>query len=63
MGTLLPSETSNKVVLSLSTICSEVVLDSADGVAELVDILLPWMQSKSAAERRTTLTVLRSTLK
>ncbi|XP_031777051.1 maestro heat-like repeat-containing protein family member 1 isoform X2 [Nasonia vitripennis] len=52
-----------KVVEALSIISSETVSDSADTLALLVDILLPWMQSKSAAERRSTLLVLRTTLR
>lgn len=59
----LPVDTVHRILSSLSTVCSEVVLDSADGLAEFVDILLPWMQSKSGAERRVTLLVLRATLK
>ncbi|XP_058805829.1 maestro heat-like repeat-containing protein family member 1 [Phymastichus coffea] len=52
-----------QVIEGLGTISSETVVDSADTLAVLVDILLPWMQSKSSAERRTTLLVLRTTLR
>lgn len=52
-----------QVIEGLGTISSETVGDSADTLALLVDILLPWMQSKSTAERRTTLLVLRTTLR
>ncbi|KAJ8688258.1 hypothetical protein QAD02_024053 [Eretmocerus hayati] len=59
----LPPHTSQQVIDALSAISSEIILDSADSLATLVDILLPWMQSKSSPERRTTLMVLRSTLR
>lgn len=47
-----------QVVDELGTVSSEIVSDSADALAELVDILLPWMQSKSNVERKITLLVL-----
>ena len=52
-----------QVIEGLGVIGSEVVADSADTLAMLVDILLPWMQSKSTPERRTTLLVLRTSLR
>lgn len=54
-----------QVVEALGIISSEAVQqsDSADTLALLIDILLPWMQSKSAAERKITLLVLRTTLR
>ena len=58
----LPQAT-QQVIESLGIISSEIVADSADTLAILVDILLPWMQSKSYDERRTTLLVLRTTLR
>lgn len=51
-----------EVVDGLGTLCSEIISDSADALAELVDILVPWMQSKSNVERKTTLSVLYTTL-
>jgi len=51
-----------QVVDELGIISSEIVSDSADALAELVDILLPWMQSKSNVERKTTLLVLHTVL-
>lgn len=51
-----------QVVDELGTVSSEIVSDSADALAELVDILLPWMQSKSNVERKTTLIVLHTVL-
>ena len=58
----LPQAT-QQVIESIGIISSEIVADSADTLAILVDILLPWMQSKSYDERRTTLLVLRTTLR
>ncbi|XP_063985336.1 maestro heat-like repeat-containing protein family member 1 [Diachasmimorpha longicaudata] len=52
-----------RVVDGLGIICGEVIGDSADALAELVDVLIPWMQSKAAVERRTTLIVLRYSLR
>lgn len=51
-----------QVVDELGTVSSEIVSDSADALSELVDILLPWMQSKSIVERKTTLLVLHTVL-
>lgn len=56
-------QTMQQIIEGLSIISSETVADSADTLALLVDILLPWMQSKSSAERKTTLLILRSTLR
>ncbi|KAL0107180.1 hypothetical protein PUN28_015596 [Cardiocondyla obscurior] len=58
----LHPEIMQQVVDELGTISSEIVSSSADALAELVDILLPWMQSKSNIERRTTLLVLHTVL-
>uniref|UniRef100_A0ABD2XLD7 Maestro heat-like repeat-containing protein family member 1 n=1 Tax=Trichogramma kaykai TaxID=54128 RepID=A0ABD2XLD7_9HYME len=52
-----------QIVDSLAAIGSELVANSADTLALLADVLLPWMQSRSEAERRCTLLVLRSTLR
>ncbi|XP_014215700.1 maestro heat-like repeat-containing protein family member 1 isoform X1 [Copidosoma floridanum] len=52
-----------QVIEYLGVISSEIVSDSSDTLALLVDILLPWMQSKSSAERKTTLLILRTTLR
>lgn len=51
-----------QVVDELGAVASEIVSDSADALAELVDILLPWMQSKSNVERKITLLVLHTVL-
>lgn len=51
-----------QVMDELGAISSEIVSDSADTLAELVDILLPWMQSKSDIERKMTLLVLHTVL-
>lgn len=58
----LHPEIMQQVVDELGTVSSEMVSDSADALAELVDILLPWMQSKSNVERKTTLLVLHTVL-
>lgn len=58
----LHSEIMQQVVNELGTVSSEIVSDSSDALAELVDILLPWMQSKSNVERKTTLLVLHMVL-
>ncbi|XP_077256814.1 maestro heat-like repeat-containing protein family member 1 [Temnothorax americanus] len=58
----LHPEIMQQVVDELGTVSSEIVSDSADALAELVDILLPWMQSKSNVERKTTLLVLHTVL-
>nr|XP_050863894.1 maestro heat-like repeat-containing protein family member 1 [Vespula vulgaris] len=60
---LLQSEFMQQVIDELGIVCSEIVSDSADALADLIDILLPWMQSKSTTERKTTLLVLRTTLR
>ncbi|KAK2577321.1 hypothetical protein KPH14_003451 [Odynerus spinipes] len=60
---LLQPEFMQQVIDELGTACSEIVSDSADALAELIDIMLPWMQSKSSTERKTTLLVLRTTLR
>lgn len=52
-----------QVIDELGIVCSEIVSDSADALADLIDIMLPWMQSKSTTERKTTLLVLRTTLR
>lgn len=51
-----------QVIAELGAIASETVGDSANALAELIDILLPWMQSKSNAERKVTLSVLHMAL-
>lgn len=51
-----------RVMDELGAISSEIVSDSANALAELVDILLPWMQSKSDIERKMTLMVLHAVL-
>ncbi|KAK0166476.1 hypothetical protein PV328_004896 [Microctonus aethiopoides] len=51
------------IINDLGAVSSEVVGDSADALAELMEILTPWMQSKSTVERRTTIIVLCTTLK
>ncbi|XP_011301504.1 maestro heat-like repeat-containing protein family member 1 [Fopius arisanus] len=60
---ILQVEGMQRVVDGLGVICGEVIGDSADALAELVDVLIPWMQSKSAIERRMTLLVLRYSLR
>ncbi|XP_046813255.1 maestro heat-like repeat-containing protein family member 1 [Vespa crabro] len=60
---LLQSEFMQQVIDELGIVCSEIVSDSADALADLIDIMLPWMQSKSTTERKTTLLVLRTTLR
>ncbi|XP_012526722.2 maestro heat-like repeat-containing protein family member 1 isoform X1 [Monomorium pharaonis] len=55
-------EIMQQVIDKLGTVSSEIVSDSADALAELVDILLPWMQSKSNVERKITLLVLHTVL-
>lgn len=60
---ILQTEGMQRVVDGLEVICGEVIGDSADALAELVDVLIPWMQSKSAIERQTTLLVLRFSLR
>lgn len=52
-----------QVTKELAAISSEIVSDSADALAELVDILFTWMQSKSNIGRRTTLSVLHTVLR
>lgn len=59
---ILPVEEMQRVVGGLATVCSEIISDSADGLADLIEILMPWMQSKSPIERNTTLRVLRASL-
>ncbi|EZA49279.1 HEAT repeat-containing protein 7A [Ooceraea biroi] len=59
---LLHSGIMEQVIKELGIIASEIVRDSANALAELVDILLPWMQSKLNAERRITLSVLYTAL-
>ncbi|EGI58311.1 PREDICTED: maestro heat-like repeat-containing protein family member 1 [Acromyrmex echinatior] len=54
----LHPEIMQQVIDELGTVSSEIVSDSADALSELVDILLPWMQSKSIVERKITLLVL-----
>ncbi|XP_024939150.1 maestro heat-like repeat-containing protein family member 1 isoform X2 [Cephus cinctus] len=63
IGLLMLPDVMQQVVDGLGMVCSEVVADSADALAELVEIVMPWMQSKSSTERRTTLLTLRSTLR
>lgn len=60
---ILSPEDIYRVIEGLGTVCCEVIGDSADGMAELMDVLIPWMQSKSSTERKTTLLVLRRSLK
>ncbi|XP_015183266.1 PREDICTED: maestro heat-like repeat-containing protein family member 1 [Polistes dominula] len=60
---LLQSEFMQQVIDELGIACCEIVSDSADALADLIDIMLPWMQSKSITERRTTLLVLRMALR
>lgn len=55
-------EMMQRVMNELGAISSEIVSDSANALAELVDILLPWMQSKSDIERKMTLMVLHAVL-
>lgn len=59
---LLHPEIMQQVIAELGAIASETVGDSANALAELIDILLPWMQSKSNAERKVTLSVLHMAL-
>lgn len=59
---ILPVEEMQRVVNGLAIVCSEIIGDSADGLADLIEILMPWMQSKSSIERNTTLCVLRTSL-
>ncbi|KAG5339130.1 MROH1 protein, partial [Acromyrmex heyeri] len=58
----LHPEIMQQVIDELGTVSSEIVSDSADALSELVDILLPWMQSKSIVERKITLLVLHTVL-
>ncbi|KYN02585.1 PREDICTED: maestro heat-like repeat-containing protein family member 1 [Cyphomyrmex costatus] len=58
----LHPEIMQQVVDELGTVSSEIVSDSADALSELIDILLPWMQSKSIVERKNTLLVLHTVL-
>ncbi|XP_029176005.1 LOW QUALITY PROTEIN: maestro heat-like repeat-containing protein family member 1 [Nylanderia fulva] len=51
-----------QVIDELGATSSEIVSDSADALAELFDIVLPWMQAKSNMERKTTLFVLHTVL-
>ncbi|KAI4498116.1 hypothetical protein M0802_006940 [Mischocyttarus mexicanus] len=60
---LLRSEFMQQIIDELGIACSEIVSDSADALADLIDIMLPWMQSKSITERKTTLLVLRMALR
>jgi len=59
---LLHPEIMEQVINELGAVASETVCDSANALAELVDILLPWMQSKSNAERKVALSVLYAVL-
>ncbi|KAL6261907.1 hypothetical protein P5V15_006990 [Pogonomyrmex californicus] len=58
----LHPEVMQLVINELGNISSEIVSNSADALADLVDILLPWMQSKSNVERKTTLLVMHTVL-
>lgn len=57
------SGTLQQVVEELGIVCTEIVGDSANMLAQLVEILMPWMQSNIMAERKTAITILRSTLR
>ncbi|KAG7209580.1 hypothetical protein KM043_011242 [Ampulex compressa] len=59
---LVQPDIMQEVIDQLEIICSEVVSNSADALAELVEILLPWMQANSNAERKTAIQVLKTTL-
>ncbi|XP_046485809.1 maestro heat-like repeat-containing protein family member 1 isoform X1 [Neodiprion pinetum] len=58
---LLPDEM--QVLNSLGVVCSEVVADSSDALAELSHSLLPWMQTGLYYERKAALLTLRCTLR
>lgn len=58
---LAPNEI--EVLNGLGTVCSEVVSDSADALADLTDSLLPWLQTGSYYEKKAALLTLRSTLR
>lgn len=60
---ILKKESKNHVVQRLGAVSSEMVGDSANNLAEFVEIIMPWMQSKTPVERKMTLLVLRTTLK
>ncbi|XP_034951758.1 maestro heat-like repeat-containing protein family member 1 [Chelonus insularis] len=63
MNIILKNENEHKVICELGEICSEIISDSSNALAELVDSLIPWMQSKLLIERKITLMVLCTTLK
>lgn len=60
---MLSPKVTQSVITELGIVCGEIITDSADMLAEVVEILTPWMQSKSTAERKMTLIVLRYTLR
>ncbi|XP_008560336.1 maestro heat-like repeat-containing protein family member 1 [Microplitis demolitor] len=60
---ILKKETKSHVIQRLGAVSSELVADSSNALAEFVEIIMPWMQSKLPVERKTTLLVLRTTLK
>lgn len=60
---MLSPKVTQSIITELGTVCGEIITDSADMLAEVVEILTPWMQSKSTAERKMTLIVLRYTLR
>nr|ACE75349.1 HEAT repeat-containing protein [Glyptapanteles indiensis] len=60
---ILKKESKNHVVQRLAEVSSEMVGDSANNLAEFVEIIMPWMQSKTSVERKMTLLILRTTLK
>ncbi|XP_043485318.1 maestro heat-like repeat-containing protein family member 1 [Leptopilina heterotoma] len=63
IATMLSPKVTQSIITELGTVCGEIITDSADMLAEVVEILTPWMQSKSTAERKMTLIVLRYTLR
>ncbi|CAD6243793.1 GSCOCG00013142001-RA-CDS [Cotesia congregata] len=60
---ILKKESKNYVVQRLGAVSSAMVGDSANNLAEFVEIIMPWMESKTPVERKMTLLVLRTTLK
>ena len=60
---MMSSKLTHSIITELGTVCGEVVADSADILADAVEILTPWMESKTSAERKMTLMVLRYTMR
>ena len=60
---VMSPKVAQSIITELGTVCGEVVTDSADTLAVVVEILTPWMQSKTSAERKMTLLVLRHTMR